>query len=164
MALGGVPHRRQRGHVPVVVGFRDDRILHAMHRRVQMAPMHVKRRQLRIALRAPEIHHHVLGHACGQRLAALLADQVQREIDARGDARTRCELSIHDEHAVGDHLRTRREHSQRIEQLVMRGALASAEQSGASGEQCARADREQAVRRARRVQARRAACDAATAQ
>ena len=94
------------------------------------------------------MHHHVLGHARGQRLAALGTDEMQGEIDARRYSRTRCERAIHDEQTVIDHVRTRRECSQRAEQLMMRRALARAELSGACSQECSRADREQPVCRA----------------
>ena len=87
----------------------DDGILHPVHGGMQMPAMHQKGRQLRVARRAPEIHHHVLRHAGRQRLAALLGNQVQRQVDARGDPGAGRDRPIHDEDAVVDHLRRRRQ-------------------------------------------------------
>ena len=76
VALGRMADRRQRGHVPVPFRPGDDGILHPVHDRVQMAPMHQKGRQFGVTGRAPQVHHHVLRDAGGQRLAALLGNQV----------------------------------------------------------------------------------------
>ena len=139
--------RRQRGHVPVALRLGDDRVLHPVHGGVQMAAMHEERRQLGVARRAPQVHHHVLGDARRQRLAAFLGDQVQREVDARGDAGAGRDRPVDDEHAVVDHLRLGRQGAQLRQQLVVRGAAAVREQAGARREQRARADRDQAMRR-----------------
>ena len=65
-------------------------------------------------------------------------------LDASGPSTTKTRLSI--TCACGASVRERRQ------QLVMRGAAARAEQTGARGEQRARADRDQAMRRIRRAQ------------
>ena len=93
--LCGVPGLRERRHVPVTLGLIDDRVLHPMHRRMKMPSMQAKGRLLRIPIRAPEIHHHVLGDTRRQRFPALLGDEVQRDIDPRRDAGTRCDRAIH---------------------------------------------------------------------
>ena len=51
-----------------------------------------------------------------------VGDEVQRDIDARRDAGTRCDRAIHHEDPVVDHLRLRRERAQRGQQLVVRRA------------------------------------------
>jgi hypothetical protein len=128
VSLRGVARLCERRHAPVTLGLIDDGVLHAMHRRMQMPAMHVKRRLLRIPIRAPEIHHHVLGHARRERFAALLGNEVQGDIDPRRDSGTRRKRAIHHEHPVVDHLRVRRQRTQRVEQLVMRRAAPAGEQ------------------------------------
>ena len=116
---------------------------------MQMAAMHQERRQLGVAGRAPQVHHHVLRDAGRQRLAALLGDQVQREVDPGGDAGAGRDRPIDHEHAVVDHLRIAAPGPAARQQFVVRGAAASGEQAGPRREQRARADREHAVRRIR---------------
>ncbi len=82
-------------------------------------------RELGVARRAPQVNHHVLGDARRQRLAALLGDQMQREVDARGDAGARGERPVDHEDAVVDHLRPRRQSAQR--RAAARGAWCSGE-------------------------------------
>ena len=82
----------------------DDRVLHPVHGRVEVAAMHVEGRQLGVARRAPQVHHHVLGDARRQRLAALLGDEMQRDIDPRRDAGAGRDRTVHHEDAVVDHL------------------------------------------------------------
>ena len=119
-----------------------------MHGGVEMAAVHVKRRQLRVARRAPQVHHHVLGDAPRQRLATLLGDQVKRDVDPCRDPRARGDRTIDDEDAIVDDVRPRREDAKHLQQLVVRRAAALAQQSGPRGEQRPRADRHQPVGRA----------------
>ena len=76
--------------------------------------MHVKGRQLGVARRAPQVHHHVFRHARRQRLAAFLGDQVQRDVDPGRDPGAGRERSVDDEYAIVDDLRARRQGAQRV--------------------------------------------------
>ena len=87
----------------------------------------------------------VMSHTGRERLSAFVADEVQRDGDARGDACARREPPIDNEHAIVDHQRIRRQGTQRVQQFVMRRATPRVEQSAACGEQRAGADRDQPV-------------------
>ena len=111
-----------------------------------MTPVPEIRRKLRVPWRAPQIHDHVFRDVHGHRFTALLRDQIQREVDPGRNARSGCDAAIDYEHAVAHDRHARRTRPQRIQQIVMRGAAASIQQSRARRQQRARADSQQTMR------------------
>ena len=142
----GVPGLGRRG---------GDRVLQPVQRRVQVIAVRQQAGVLRRLRPAPREHHHHLRHCRGDVLAAVPAHQMQRQIDAGGDAGAGQHRAVVDEDPVGQHLRRGREPAQPVEQLVVRRRLPAGQQSGVGRQQRAAAHRQQPQgpgRRARRGQ------------
>ncbi len=147
VARRGVSHVGHARHGPVALGLRAHRVLDAVKGRVHVVAVGQERRQLRVLRSAAQRHHHGLRRLGGQRGAAFLRDEVQRKVDAGGDACARRHRAVQHEDTVGDDLAIRRQGAQVVEVLVVRGGPVAVQQARMGRQQRAGADGDQAQAR-----------------
>ena len=91
-------------------------------REAPVGPLQLEQRgELRLSARPAVVHHQLLCHLARDRLAEVLGDQRQRQIDARGDAGRAPELAALHEDAVGlepDARKPRAKSAQRVQCVV----------------------------------------------
>ncbi len=100
-------------------------------------------RQLRIIATAPEIHHHFPRHRHRHLRPRVLAHEMQRQIDAGGNAGASIEPSVLDKNAIVSGQGRRRLLKQARHHLVVRRAAIAIKQTGARRQKRAGADADQ---------------------
>ena len=132
------------------------RVLHAVHACVHVRAALQQGRQLHVVRPPAQRHHHHLGHPCCNGFAAYIGNQMHRQIDACGDARAgiNAALIVDHKNAVGLHIAQRFQFFKRIELHVVRCHARVRQQACLRRQKRARADGDQAMPRARRMQLR----------
>ena len=108
-----------------------------------------QRRELRLPAGPAVIDHELLRGTLGDRLAEILGDQRQREIDAGGDAGRGPDRAVADENAVGLDADAGDRRGRTRRRGPMRGRAPAVEQPGRSKDEGARADARDPPRSAR---------------
>ncbi len=142
-AGGGEAGQRLQAPGPGRIGAH--RVLHPVDRRVEVVAPREPGRELRVVPGAAQVDHEVARH---RRRAGRIDEarhQMQHQVDAGGDTRTRQPLAVLDEQPVLQHPRRRGEGGQLRAGRVMGGAGMPVEEPGPGGEQRTGADRDQAV-------------------
>ena len=103
-----------------------------------------QRRKLRLPARPPVIDHHVLRHPLRQRIAQILRDQRQRQIDPGRNPRRGPDMPIADMDAVGINLDRRKQPRQQFRPAPVGGGPPPVEQPRPGQQKCPRTHAAQA--------------------
>ncbi len=140
IACAGMSNVRELLRRPVSARVATDSVLHAMNDRVDVISMEHPRGQRRVRSRSPEVNHEFSRHGRCDSMPVLTPDEVQREIDAGGDARAREDPAILDEDAIGVDAGLRFDVAQLFHMIVVSSAFLSAQQPRMPGNHASSTD------------------------
>jgi len=140
MTFTGTGELRQLRYASILQRILEHRVLHPMHRWMQMVTRHQPWRKLGVAIGATQVHHHRAGHCATAGMTAILVNHVQRQVNAGSHTGSDINNPVFDKDTILQNLGSRRQLTQALDVIVVSGASSPSQQAGIGGQQRAGAD------------------------